>query len=779
MRRGLVSTISLMALLLLASPAARAQLGGLTTGANGEQPISKTQPVTFTADQVTYDRDSGIVTATGHVEAWQNDHVLRADKITFDRNTDIAAASGHVVLTEPNGQVMFSDYAELSEGMKDGVLRGMRGVLEQNGRVVANGARRINGEVNEFTKLVYSTCNLCATDPTKPPLWQLRAYSAVQDVPNKRIEYYDAVMEMDGVPVFWLPYFNHADPSVKRASGLLVPSVGYNSHLGAFTSIPVYFVLDDQSDVTFTSVLSSTNGGNLDIDYRRKFNDGTLKLNLSGGNVEDAPAGQRNGFQGAVYGSGRFSLDDTWRYGFDIDRVSSIQYLTDYQLSRFVGGYNTTLTSDIYLEGFGDGSYSRIDAKAYQQVGTKLYQTTLPLVLPRYYYNFVGDVDRLGGRFSLETQDYNVVRTDGASDDRASLSLNYSRPFSDYYGGQWKLQFHADSAAYHGYNLTELPDYAQIAHIDTERAQPQVALDWREPLLRNSTNWGQQLIEPMAEVVAGPNISAKQWFKIPNEDSLDAELSDQNLFGFNRYPGLDRMEGGTRVNYALHAAWYLNGTTFDGLFGQSYMTNPDPYAPLGSGFGGPTGIYKVVYGNVVYTPSGKRPSATSDYVSRASFNPTSWMDVTARARFDRSSFDINSADAIASFNTKPVNFSFGYLYSKYNPYYLYDQQLITSNTFNGQNYESYPASYFTHRNEISANVGTHYDKYRFTASARYEIGTGKPVTAGTDAIYEDECFIFDAHVDRRFTSIDNDGGSTTVLFTVTFKTVGTFGYHAF
>ncbi|MBV9653907.1 MAG: LPS-assembly protein LptD, partial [Acetobacteraceae bacterium] len=89
-------------LLLFALPAS-AQLNSLAT-IGGKQPISSDQPVAFTADSVSYDREKGIVTATGHVEAWQNDHVLRADQITFDRNTNVAAASGHVVLLEPDGQ---------------------------------------------------------------------------------------------------------------------------------------------------------------------------------------------------------------------------------------------------------------------------------------------------------------------------------------------------------------------------------------------------------------------------------------------------------------------------------------------------------------------------------------------------------------------------------------------------------------------------------------------------------------------------------------------------
>ena len=75
----------------------------------------------FTADEVSYDRDHGLVTATGNVEAWQNDHIIRADKVTFDRNTDVVAAVGHVTMIEPDGQVLFSDYAELTQGMREGV----------------------------------------------------------------------------------------------------------------------------------------------------------------------------------------------------------------------------------------------------------------------------------------------------------------------------------------------------------------------------------------------------------------------------------------------------------------------------------------------------------------------------------------------------------------------------------------------------------------------------------------------------------------------------------
>ena len=53
------------------------------------------------------------------------------------------------------------------------------------------------------------------------------------------------------------------------------------------------------------------------------------------------------------------------------------------------------------------------------------------------------------------------------------------------------------------------------------------------------------------------------------------------------------------------------------------------------------------------------------------------------------------------------------------------------------------------------------------------------VSAGVHATYEDECFIFDANASRRYTSLDGDHGETIVLFTITLKTVGQFGFHAF
>jgi LPS-assembly protein len=716
---------------------ARAQLSALTHA--GSSPDTRNQPVTFTADSVTYDRENALVTATGHVEAWQNDHVLRADQITFDRNTGVAAAHGNVVLLEPDGQVLFADYAELTQDMNNGVLRDMRAIMAENGRLAANGARRTEGKLNELSRVVYSTCNLCAKDPTQPPEWQIRALSAVQDLEHKKIEYEDAVLEMYGFPVMYMPYFWHADPSVKRASGLLIPSMGGSSLIGAFFAQPYYWVIDDQSDATFTPLLATKQGPQLDIEYRRRFNSGDLRVDVSGGRLD-------NSLQGSLFSKGQFSLNDTWRWGFNIARASTSDYIRDFHLNSILGTDPSLLASQVYGEGFGQGAYARFDVRFYQALNNTVVASTLPVVLPRYEYSYFGQPDALGGRLSVDVTAFNVMRTTGTDTRRASLTLDWQRPFVGSYGDLWTVKLHNDAIGYDASAFNQQPNFGPVSNVDTARAQPQAALDFRWPFMRLSGDWGTQLIEPMAEIVVAPQTGASQNSKYPNEDSLDLEFSDANLFGFNRWTGVDRLDGGVRANVAMHSAWYLGGTTFDGLIGQSYRTNVASQFPINSGL----------------------HDKVSDVVARATLAPTGWLNITYRTRWDHSTFQTRLADALVSVGVPRFTVSAGYFYSIDNPYSQYEQA------------QPPPAGsgYYTPRNEITLGVSSRWGQYRFSGWARRDIQLSQMVAVGTDAAYEDECFVFALRLYKRYTSYNGDHGATVGLLQLTFKTVGQFGFRA-
>ena len=737
MNRHVLLLVALGAGALAAPRDAAAQLAGVVGGSKTTTPLDRNQPVAFTADHFEYDRTNGIVTATGHVEAWQNDHVLRADTVTFDRNTNVAAASGNVVIVEPDGQVLFSDYAELTQGMREGVLKGMRTLLAENGKLVANGARRTDGKINELTRAVYTTCNLCKTDPTAPPLWQLRAYTARQDIENHKIEYEDATLDIFGVPVAYLPYFSHADPSVRRASGFLVPSFGQSSHIGQFLSVPYYWAIDDQQDVTLEPEITTGSGEQLSAQYRRRFNNG----NITADGAFAIDQGKPNAY---IFTKGLFSYDDTWRYGFNINRASSSTYLRDFKVQN----YSSVLTSSAFVEGFGVGSYTKLDAIAYQGLATTITQSKLPYVLPRYEYSFYSE-PIFGGRFRFNTTDFNVVREQGTNTQRAGASVDYQRPFSGPLGEQYKVTIHADMAAYVATSLDQQPTYGTDGSTQKARAQPTIAAEMRWPFIRSDGVSGSQIVEPIVQLVAAPNAGSFLRRNIPNEDSLDFEFSDQNLFALNRFPGIDRFEGGVRANVGLHANWVAGGTTIDTLVGQSYKEHVDKSFPPLSGLN----------------------RKVSDVVARATITPTTWFDLTARTRVDPHSAAIRFVDTLGSVGVPALRLSAGYFYSATNPYFLYDQSPSTVPP------TGYPASFFIPRNEVTLGASSQYGSYKFSGFVREDIRLHKLVGIGARGTYEDECFIFDVNFLKRYTSINNDNGGTTILFQITLKTVGQFGFH--
>ncbi|MEO8716502.1 MAG: LPS assembly protein LptD [Acetobacteraceae bacterium] len=726
-----------LAATLLAPAAAQAQLGAL---AGSSLPVSRNAPVTFSADQVEYERDKSLVLAKGHVEAWQNGVVLRADEVTFNRTTGEAVARGHVTLIQPDGQVLFADYADLDRGLRNGTFGAPRALLPQNGRLAANGGQRTNGLIDELSRAVYSTCNLCAKNPTAPPLWQLRARTAVDDEEHQRIEYTDAQLDIFGLPVAYFPYFFHASPTAKRESGLLVPSAGVNSHLGAFFAQPYYWVIDPQSDATFTPLITSRAGAELSLEYRRKFNSGVISADGSMAYTRGHP-------EGTVNLRGQFNLNDTWRTGFILERASSASYVTNFKLGSLVGGDPSVLPSTVYAEGFGEGAYARVDTRVYQSVNTAIAQNRLPFVLPHAQYSYFGQPDALGGRLSIDTSAFNVLRQVGTNTRRAALTVNWDRPLTGALGDLWTLRLHADAASYNASQFNQAPNFATTSRSSDARVQPAAAVDVRWPFSRDSGAWGTQVIEPLAEIIVSPVVGDSQVNRYPNEDSLDVfNFTDSTLFGFHRFGGLDRLEGGDRANVALHGAWYLGGTALDGLVGQSYRTTKDNWLPAVTGL----------------------RDQVSDVVARTTFSPASWLDLTYRTRLNPHTFTARYKEAVATAGVPAFNVTAGYIATPYDPYYFYDQPAPPP-----------PGSpYFIPRNEVTFGATTRWGRYRVNGYVRRDLARAKMVAAGADAIYEDECFIADLRFFRRFTDLNGDNGSTTVLLQFTFKTIGEFGFKA-
>jgi len=740
-------TLALAALPLVLTTAAQAQMVNL--GKPDTRPITGNDPTAFQADRVNYDRDHAIIAAEGHVQSWQNDHFLSADRVTFDRNSGVAAAYGHVTIVEPDGQVVFAEYAELSGGMKQGVMRGMRALLADGGKLAANGARRTDGKLNELSRAVYTSCDLCLLDPSKPIEWQIRADHMVQDLENKRIEYSNAWLDIYGVPILYMPYMSSTDPSVRRQSGFLPPTLGAtDEHLGTFIAIPYYWVINDQSDATIIPEITSTQGGQVQGIYRQRFNDGDVTLRGAVGEDQHSVGGY-------FFGKALFSYDDTWRYGANINVANSVDYLRDYQIDGFGGNF---LGSNVFIEGFGVGSYLKLDGSGFQVLNGPVAQATLPYVLPRFEYSYVSEPNLLGGRVSLDTEDFNILRPQGTSDQRLAGRVQYDRPFQGYLGEQYLVTAQLSGAYYRATVFQDQPNYGPDSNASAGLGQGQLALRVNWPFMRDAGSLGTQIVEPIVQVIAAPQSGNAQRDKLPNEDSLSYEFTDSTLFSLNRFGGYDRYDGGLRANVALHGNWtFLGHQQLDAIIGASAVQHQA--ANLFPQFDTLTGV----------TP-GKH---LSDVVGRVAFVPNKWLDFTARGVVDHSTGNLHYGEAATSFGQPILRASLNYFYASSNPFLEYTGDFYTDGALN----QTVPRTYYFHpRQELGSTISTHVGHYTATIFARADTESGELATMGGDAKYEDECTIFDIHFLRRYTSINGDHGNTAILFTITFKTVGQIGF---
>ena len=95
------------------------------------------QMVTFSADQVSYDSDTDVVTASGEVRMNREGNYLAADTVTWDRRSGQVYARGNVVLVTPEGDKLVGDNVQLTDTMRDGTVDNLLVVLESGGRIYA------------------------------------------------------------------------------------------------------------------------------------------------------------------------------------------------------------------------------------------------------------------------------------------------------------------------------------------------------------------------------------------------------------------------------------------------------------------------------------------------------------------------------------------------------------------------------------------------------------------------------------------------------------------
>ena len=164
------------------------------SGAAAREKLSRDLPVLIVADELSYDEELGAAVARCNVEIVQGNRTLLADTVSYNQKTDTVSASGNVILHEPTGEVLFAEFVELTDKLKNGVVKQIRLLLNDDSRFAANNARRLDGNRTLMRKAIYSPCKSCEEDPERPLVWQLKANRVEHDQAAREIRYRDVFL---------------------------------------------------------------------------------------------------------------------------------------------------------------------------------------------------------------------------------------------------------------------------------------------------------------------------------------------------------------------------------------------------------------------------------------------------------------------------------------------------------------------------------------------------------------------------------------------------------
>lgn len=488
------------------------------------------QTATLLADFAEIKGDTTIV-ATGNVEVLYGDTRLQAQEITYNQKTDVLNITGPITISNAEGTVILADSASLSTDLQNGIITSARMVMDQQLQMAATEIARVEGRYTQLYKTSATSCQVCGKNQV--PLWKIRSKKVVHDEQEQQLYFQDAIFELAGVPVAYIPRLRMPDPTLKRATGFLVPEYRGSSLLGNGLAIPYFVALGDHADVTVTPYIARETK-TVELRFRRAFRTGEVEFNGAVSKDTLRP----NDLRGYLFGTGKFDLPQDFNLSFDVQLTSDIRYLRDYDYSN-----KDRLESNIEIDRTRNNTYisgSVIVFKPLRGVELAL-EDELPNIQGELEYERRFYPAGIGGVASLEfnLQGYKRESTAdqiGRDRTRFTTTAKWSRNYSfgpgilGRIGGELIADF---------YYITDDSTYPEYQAFLT----PAVEAELRWPLVKTASNGATMVLEPVIQVAWAGTPDAN----VPNEDSTLVEFDEGNLFSISRFPGYDDFEHGLRA----------------------------------------------------------------------------------------------------------------------------------------------------------------------------------------------------------------------------------------
>ncbi|MDC3085891.1 hypothetical protein OA342_00955 [Pelagibacteraceae bacterium] len=505
------------------------------------------QKIKIYADKINIDEvDQRIIASGDAIAINENKIKVKSDKIIYNKENKNLNAFGKVIINDESKNTFFLDELSSSDNLNEVNGTNLKARLHDGSRIVGKSYKKEN-EISIIEDTEYTPCLENDYLIKNCPGWKLKSKKIYHDNKTKTIHYDHAQIQLFNVPVFYLPYFSHPDPSVEKRSGFLMPTIQTDDQLGDTFSIPIFLNLESNKDLTFTPNIQTKTNDFYNINYRH-LNE-TLKLDLNA-SIDD------NDDNGGT--SNHLFFDSEIFNPFGTLKAYLMTSNNDTYMRKNKINNLTVLKSGFDFERETKEIFFSVESNGYKHLTSQDNQWEY--LYPNVVYN-INDIEN------------NFYQGNVSLNNTFSFRKNLNETYETIASSQldWNNQIIHKNSGLISNNEANLRitsisvDEKSKKNTNNVRFYPQLSSKISFPLLKKSSLFNQTLTPVVMPIIAPFN-----------NYTSSITVTNSNLFSSNRATSITEWESGPRINYGLE--WFINaknGINTKSIIGQSYRFNKD------------------------------------------------------------------------------------------------------------------------------------------------------------------------------------------------------------
>ncbi|MFA6016114.1 MAG: LPS-assembly protein LptD [Gallionellaceae bacterium] len=482
------------------------------------------------ADQIEGKKEEGVV-AHGNVELQQGDKKVYADHLTYEQQSGDVTASGQVRVEQPSGKLFGPEVKINLENDHTEMTTPNFQFKETNAR---GSAKHMHSEKKmnyQFEQAVYTTC------PADNDDWLLKMSRLEIDREAQIGTAYNAWVEFKGVPILYTPWMDFPLDG-RRRSGFLGPVFGVTTSGGAEITLPYYWNIAPNYDATIAPRAIDKRGIQVNDEFRYlgKSYAGEVHYDVLNNDQFTGTTRTRASLKHSQNLGGGFGAT------LDLNRVSDDNYFRDLSTNVVSGTQNQLLNEGILSYGAGWWS-ALLKVQTFQTLQDPLAPVPIPYQrLPQLNVSAQKNSDNFAFNIVNEFVDFHHPTLINGQRLVTYPTITYAVLNDPGYYLKPKLGIHSTRYILH--------DHYAI-YTDTTRTLPIFSLDSGITLERDFTFNNDAYLQTLEPRIFYVNIPYRDQSLLPNFDTSQAVFSFAQMFSENRFFGNDRVGDANMATVAL------------------------------------------------------------------------------------------------------------------------------------------------------------------------------------------------------------------------------------